>query len=426
METGAPHDHMKIDKARAPHDHVYGPMIIPNYCWSVVDTPEFQRLRELTQLGTVELVYPGANHTRFEHSLGCCHLASVFLNRIKRNQPEITVTEDQRQAVILAALCHDLGCGPYGDAFLRFVGELDPSWDHRKMSCLILRHIIATHKLSFTDDVINAACAFICGDEFPGWPAWLAQVVRNRDTAIDIDKFDYLCRDMNRTINTSRFEYDRLIVNCRVTEGKLSWKKCEIPTLERFFFNYGDLNLRVYKHRTVSALMCMIADLFEIIQKDGKFDFRKALNDPKIFSRLDDRLLYRVERGFLGEAAAKFMQKLMRREIYKCIGETKLPTGDNRSQAEIISSIAQSGGIEDPSWLRLVFVNVGKDEHPMRPVPFWAPETEGVIKLSKNEISEAETSRYTETIVRLYVTDPSKLKVAKEAFVEWCNHLTFQ
>ena len=405
-------------KAHAPHDYIYGPLTIPGYCWPIIDTPEFQRLRSVSQLGAVNLVYPGANHSRFEHSLGCCHLASLFLDRITRNQPDLSVTDSQRQAVVLAALCHDLGCGPYHEAFKRFAAN----FDHFDMSARILGHIVSAYSLELPQEVVDAAAAFIRGEPYQGWPAWLAQIVRNRELAVDIDHFDFLCRDMNRTISTSRFEYDRLIVNCRVTDGRLSWKISEVPTLERFFFNLSDMNLRVYKHRVVDSIVCMVADMFSAISKHGSSELEQALKDPAAFCQIDDRFVYRAELGHFGDAAETMMQDVMQRHLYKFVGELRLPRSFKKSHKEIASEVAQRGDIDAQS-LRVTVVNVAMESHPMRAVPFWTQATPGVIKLSKEDIAEAETSHFTETTVRLFVTDSTKLDSAKKAFAEWRKEL---
>ena len=92
---------------------IHGFIELPAYAVGVIDTPEFQRLRSLKQLGVTSLVFPGGTHTRFEHSLGVGHLANIMVRRFRALQPELEVEEHEARLVHVAGLCHDLGHGPF-------------------------------------------------------------------------------------------------------------------------------------------------------------------------------------------------------------------------------------------------------------------------------------------------------------------------
>src|SRR6516165_6758808 len=90
--------------------------------WDLINTREFQRLRRIKQLGVCELVFPGANHSRFAHSIGVMHIARSFLARVRRVWPGLL--DDARETLVLAAaLVHDVGHGPFSHSFESVTGD---------------------------------------------------------------------------------------------------------------------------------------------------------------------------------------------------------------------------------------------------------------------------------------------------------------
>ena len=98
-------------------DRIHKTITIPEICKQIIDTPEFQRLRRIKQLGCASFVYPCATHTRFEHSIGVAHLGRKLLTILKRNQPELKISEKDILLVFIAGLLHDVGHAPYSHAF---------------------------------------------------------------------------------------------------------------------------------------------------------------------------------------------------------------------------------------------------------------------------------------------------------------------
>mmetsp|Transcript_26314 Transcript_26314/g.47184 ORF Transcript_26314/g.47184 Transcript_26314/m.47184 type:complete len:116 (-) Transcript_26314:3403-3750(-) len=101
------------DEVRYLYDSVYGLISFDMPYWNFIDTPQFQRLREIKQLGTAYFVYPGASHNRFEHCLGTGHLAKKVMNHIRKSQPSLEVLDSDIFNVTLAGIMHDVGHGPY-------------------------------------------------------------------------------------------------------------------------------------------------------------------------------------------------------------------------------------------------------------------------------------------------------------------------
>ena len=416
-------------KDRMPQDELYGPIKIPGYCWPIIDTVEFQRLRNISQLGAVTYVYPGANYSAFEHALGCCHLAQLFMDHITEAQPELNVTEEMRMCASIGALCHDLGRGPFGVVFERFAHEYDPDWSTKTMSEKLLRFIVKKYGIAIPQKVVDGACGVITGSATPICPEWVSQIVSGSPHDIDLNKFDYLSRDANRTITGTRFEYDRLIYHCRILDGKLSWRMSEVATIERVLFHRNDMHGRVYTHRVAQAVEFMIQDIFDCVSR--KFNFDAVLDDPARFSELDDRILYMVEHGEYDSEAKQIAEDLKYRRLYKCVGELRVAPHNEagRSYSQLpptdiqddIKSLLEDN--DEDVEVRVSTYNfrygLRPKSNPLKFIPFWREGSDKPVFLKDEDLSYIMPAYYLETAMRVFVTDSTKVEKAKAAFEKW-------
>ena len=350
------------------------------------------------------------------------------MEHLDSNQPELKITPDWKQIVIIAALCHDLGHGPYSHLFEQAVKPINPEWNHEQMSTDLLHYIVENYNIPIDQEIIDAACDAINGYERDGYPSWLFTIVANKDNDVDIDKFDYLSRDMNRTLSISRFEYDRLIVNCRITDGKLSWKLSEIPTLERLFFNRNDMHNRVYKHRVVQSIDEMVLDM--LIAAGEHINYQEIISDPKEFCKYDDRILYLCELGQYGKEAQRLATAIKYRKLYKCVGSLRIKPGNLQGEtysqqpsARLCDDITDFAKDLPSSIFRVVPMKfrygINRGKHPLLGIPFWKPGCEHIVKLNPEDISCIVPQYFAETAMRVFVTDPSKVEEAKEAVSKW-------
>lgn len=217
----------------------------------VLDSRPFQRLRHIHQLAMTYLVYPGATHKRFEHSLGVMELASrVFdvitnpyniLSEIRDSLPEITNEKAKsywRQVLRMAALCHDIGHLPFSHAAEK---ELLPEgWNHERLT----RELIISPEMQTiwnslippirTDDIVKLAIGpkEISNLDFTDWETILSEIISG--DAFGVDRIDYLLRDSYHTgVTYGKFDHYRLIDTLRilpVAQAKEENKSCE-PTL---------------------------------------------------------------------------------------------------------------------------------------------------------------------------------------------------
>ena len=232
---------------------LYGFISITPRMRCIIDTPEFKRLHNLRQLGLTYLIYPSANHTRFEHSLGVSHLAKILTTSLQKNQPELGITDNEIELIQIAGLIHDIGHGPFSHLYDY---EFSPEYHHEKRGQNILCEMVGKYNLPFTQKEINFIidCIEPPSNEEKNFKY---QIVNNKVNSIDVDKIDYIQRDNYHLGFGLNEKYLRLIHDCRVVqfEGSLvlGWpNKLEDEVLSLFASRYR-LHKKVYNHHTVKA-----------------------------------------------------------------------------------------------------------------------------------------------------------------------------
>lgn len=175
-----------------------------------IDSPNFQRLRHIKQLGMGDLIFPGAVHTRFNHCLGCCYVGSQITKKIG-------LPNEQRQLVMIACLLHDIGHGPFSHAFegiFHGTGIRHESWtpyflDDYETGEFFWQYNQANPKYHITDEKFNIIANMIMHK--PVENQLLADIVSSQ---LDADRLDYLLRD-NHFCGVEYGEFDfRWMLNC--------------------------------------------------------------------------------------------------------------------------------------------------------------------------------------------------------------------
>jgi len=211
-------------------DQIYGNVLMESICNEIIDTPEFQRLRELQQLGVASRIFDSANHTRYQHSLGVAYLAEKFAKILKEKHSNLDITNEDVICVKIAGLCHDIGHGPFSHLFEKF--NASKEWRHERRSVLMLRHLIASkpiHMESFglLEKDITFIEEMIEGTEEgerKGRAAekfFLYDIVNNIRSGFDVDKMDYLLRDSLMTNRAyKKEEYLEFLERAQVMPAK--------------------------------------------------------------------------------------------------------------------------------------------------------------------------------------------------------------
>lgn len=225
-------------------DPVHGFIIIRRrWLLDLIDTPEFQRLRRIRQLGASFGTYHGAEHTRFGHSLGALHIMERILARFR----EVNGRVDEETAVtaLAAALLHDVGHGPFSHA-LEFL--LTPEHGHEEWTKRILLDDTAIHRVlrGIDPSLPERVAAVIDGQS---QPRWVSRLVSGQ---LDVDRMDYLLRDALFTgAEYGRFQLER-IINTLVLHGdEVAAQSKGMHAIEEYVLARHFMYWRVYLHKTI-------------------------------------------------------------------------------------------------------------------------------------------------------------------------------
>lgn len=240
-----------LNKKRAYIDPIHGVIEFPfEIVHQLIDHPYLQRLRRITQCGLSNYVFPGANHTRFHHTVGVAHLASVVVqNLIKKG---VNITPQEHEATCLAALIHDIGHGPYSHALEQKIIPLH----HEEISMLI------ANKLNEVFEGKLDQAILILKNKHP--KKYLSQIIASQ---LDVDRLDYLRRDGFYTgVSVANLDEKRLINTFNVHNEQLVVEEKAIQSVEKFLVTRHHMYWQVYNHKTVLAIQNMLILLVERIR----------------------------------------------------------------------------------------------------------------------------------------------------------------
>jgi len=227
----------------------------------LINTKEFQRLRRIKQLGMSELVFPGANHSRFAHCIGVMQVARRMMDCVARLGGK-KIREDQRTAVLVAALLHDVGHGPFSHAFEKVTGQ---SHEERTLEIIQSQSTEVGKRLRQHDRQLPDRLGVFFDEDIEGEkrraaeiPNFLTQVVSSQ---LDADRFDYLLRDSYATgTDYGRYDLDWLLLQLMLDakRGRLFVGRKGLDAAEAYIFARYHMYRSVYFHKTVRAAEVMV------------------------------------------------------------------------------------------------------------------------------------------------------------------------
>lgn len=423
--------------------------------WQLIDTPEFQRLRRIRQLGVSEFTFPGAVHTRFTHSIGVFHTARMLVEVVNREMQRTGQVASERQAdvALIAALVHDLGHGPFSHTFEGVQASRGVKKRHEQWTADIIRNpagkiqpLLERFRLGFTEEV-----ATLLEKEDPE-DIYHAVV----SSSFDADRLDYLRRDRLMTgTGAGAIDFDWLKDNIRVAEIEIdapdedSYAETRkvptfcltekaLPAAEQFLLARFTLSEQVYFHKATRCVEHMIAKMLRAIarlsQGNKKEKRKTGLPDEhpllRFFSKngetvenylaLDDALIFGSLEA-LSQAdhqdVREMATRLRERNLYKTldIAEFGADQGTQRQKLRRIRTscaeqITAETVIIDDKGSFGIYAEIGGESERMHK-KLHILQREGPVEISK--VSQLISALGTKRLTRIYFADDADRNQAR-------------
>ena len=356
------------------YDPLYGYISIEDYLLEIIDTAEFQRLRDIKQLGCAYIIFPSAVHTRFEHSLGVSHLSGIFIKTIKKKHPELEISDDDIRRIKIAGLIHDLGHSCYSHFFdHHFLADLkNPLKDHEKRSIHILKYIKNKYNLRLSEEDITEIEKMIMPNISDGFKY---QIVSNEKNGYDTDKLDYLNRDCHHLGLPYKYDYTRILEQIKIIDNQICFPIKQLLNVYELFELRYKLHQQIYQHPVISCAEMMILDLFKLSSlNDEKEDY---VTDIEKFIRLNDDYINYLYYTSSNETLKDIYIKFKSRKMYKFYGDFEDDTN---------ISIQYKHKLK-------IKINFGKgDKNPLEYINFY--ENNEIIKIDLNKLMILIPNKY--------------------------------
>lgn len=411
------------NKKKIINDPVFGFINLQyEIIYDLIQHPTFQRLRNIKQLGLTYLVFPGANHSRFEHAIGACHLMQQAISVLRLKGHEIT--EEEAEAVTIAILLHDIGHAPYSHVLENTLVEIP----HEEISGLFMRELNKqwNGKLELAIRIFNNSYK----------KRFLHQLVSSQ---LDMDRLDYLARDSFFTgVVEGTVGIERIIKMLNVWQDQLVLDVKGIYSVEKFLIARRLMYWQVYLHKTVlSAEFLLInvlrraqelarqgTDIFctptlsvflhNLVKKED-FTNNILIQDMKIlewYGMLDDSDIITSVKAWQTHSdpvLSKLASHLYNRDLFRTILKTSPPS--QKSEDKLLQKITKKI-TEDQEAARYFLIsgeitNSAYNHH-----------SENILVLNKNnklkdlhEASDINLSTIGKTVRKYYVCYPKELDI---------------
>jgi len=306
---------------------------------SIIDKPIFQRLRRIRQLSGAHLTYPAAQHTRFEHSLGVMHIASLAGHAL--NEKGIFKSDDI-EILRLAGLLHDIGHGPFSHLFEEIIQEKKFSHEDYGKEIILKSEIGDVLSKNGFDKKLITRIAF-GNSKFQ----FMNEIVSG---TLSADMMDYLLRDGYFTgAEHAKIDHKRITQSLDVHQKKLALERSALYSFESMMYSRYQMFKAVYFHKTVRAAEVMLIEALRL--SNDEFGFTSfnlneyvKLTDEYVLSSLISSKSPKLKR------ARQFAQDYQNRKLLKCVFERILTSRTNLKKTrtdELRTSISKKSKVDE-------------------------------------------------------------------------------
>ncbi|MCL2135345.1 MAG: HD domain-containing protein [Candidatus Bathyarchaeota archaeon] len=411
-------------------DPVHGYVYITQAEKNIIDTYPMQRLRRIRQLAGSEYVYPGANHTRFEHCIGVMFLAGNTLDNPHISQK---VTEEETDMTRISALLHDCGHGPFSHIFEHLLLK-NLQKTHEDITSWIVEKSEIADELSKIGYTPAETGKLAVGKMHKPEKAFLDQII---SSAVDVDKMDFILRDTYHTGAEYGFiDVYRLIHALDILGENLAVELGALSALEAFMIARIESFKSIYFHRMGRAAQIMLADAMDKANDElGLTSFKT----PEEYLQLDDYTVWAALKKC--KASHTIIENLERRKMLKCVYERTYYEKDDMAtnlfgkenyRIQIRSEIAKEANVD----LEKVIIDV--PTVPSVPyhkavmvesteIPVFTKNTKGKRDLQKLSDSSKifETLKGFMNIIRVY-TDVQNRESVEKATVKIIGNIPYE
>lgn len=326
----------KLNRTKVFRDPLYGYIKVDYKIISdLIDSKELQRLRRISQLSGVSMVFPTAEHSRFTHSLGAYQMANLVIEGVDGFEK---ISEYEKLIFLISALLHDVGHGPFSHAF---ENVMDKSHEDMTVAIILNKDTEINKILSIGPSLAFDVAGII---SHSGKYPLIETLVSSQ---LDVDRMDYLSRDAYFTgAPYGTLDYLRIIRSMKIVNNKLLVKESGVYSIESYLMSRYHMYFQVYFHKTARAYECILEAIYSRIKdlalKNINIDVDvtaflnviKDNNDILDYITLDDSYIFGLIKQLKKSSdpvLSNMTKAIEDRHLFKCLEVT------NDNQDEIAS-----------------------------------------------------------------------------------------